>query len=207
MSSDTNVLTTGTASRGPLRTAWRSAHEPAVGVPRRTLLLAYAVPFLVLPSSIWRILTVALHVPLMDEAPAGADVNGNLPEWIPIELYVVLLSIGSELLAFTAIGLVARWGEVFPRWLPGLRGRRVPISLAVVPAALGSVVLTLLWGWAALTAVFTKTIQWGDVPSYSPFAQYDYQFAVASIAYLPLVLWGPFLAALTVGYYRRRTGR
>lgn len=31
-------------------------------------------------------------------------------------------------------GLIGPWGERFPRWIPMLRGRRVPISLAVVPA-------------------------------------------------------------------------
>jgi len=36
-------------------------------------------------------------------------------------------------------GLVQRWGEVFPRWMIGLAGRRVPIALAVVPASLASV--------------------------------------------------------------------
>lgn len=28
------------------------------------------------------------------------------------------------------LGLVRRWGEVFPRWMVGLRGRRVPLSRA-----------------------------------------------------------------------------
>ncbi|MGB8982123.1 MAG: hypothetical protein WCC12_09620, partial [Anaerolineales bacterium] len=31
------------------------------------------------------------------------------------------------------LGLVQRWGEVFPRWMIGLAGRQVPITLAVVP--------------------------------------------------------------------------
>ena len=39
------------------------------------------------------------------------------------------------------LGLVQRWGEVFPRWMIGLAGRRVPIALAVVPASLVSVLL------------------------------------------------------------------
>jgi hypothetical protein len=44
--------------------------------------------------------------------------------------------------AFLTLGLVRRWGEVFPRWMPFLSGRRVPIPLAVVPAALVSVLVT-----------------------------------------------------------------
>ncbi len=41
------------------------------------------------------------------------------------------------------LGLVQRWGEVFPRWMIGLAGRRVPIALAVVPASLVSVLLVV----------------------------------------------------------------
>src|SRR5512142_1490251 len=43
--------------------------------------------------------------------------------------------------AVLMLGLVQRWGEVFPRWMIGLAGRRVPIALAVVPASLVSVLL------------------------------------------------------------------
>lgn len=38
-------------------------------------------------------------------------------------------------------GLVQEWGEVFPRWIPFLAGRRVPPALAIVPASVVSVVL------------------------------------------------------------------
>jgi len=34
------------------------------------------------------------------------------------------------------------WGEVFPNWAVGLTGKPVPAALAVVPAALGSLVVT-----------------------------------------------------------------
>ena len=41
------------------------------------------------------------------------------------------------------LGLVQRWGEVFPRWMVGLAGRRVPMGLAVIPASLASVLLAV----------------------------------------------------------------
>jgi hypothetical protein len=41
--------------------------------------------------------------------------------------------------AVLTLGLYQRWGEVFPRWMVGLAGRRVPIGLAVVPASLVAV--------------------------------------------------------------------
>ncbi|RPJ56319.1 MAG: hypothetical protein EHM23_23895, partial [Acidobacteria bacterium] len=45
--------------------------------------------------------------------------------------------------AALTLGLVQRWGEVFPRWMIGLARRRVPIALAVVPASLVSVLLAV----------------------------------------------------------------
>ena len=41
--------------------------------------------------------------------------------------------------AVLTLGLVQRWGEVFPRWMVGLAGRRVPIKLATVPATIVAV--------------------------------------------------------------------
>jgi hypothetical protein len=44
--------------------------------------------------------------------------------------------------AILTLGLVQRWGEVFPRWIPFLSGKRVPIWLAVIPASLVAVIVT-----------------------------------------------------------------
>ncbi len=40
------------------------------------------------------------------------------------------------------VGLIRPWGETFPRWIPVLRGRRVPVSLAVVPALVVAMAVT-----------------------------------------------------------------
>ncbi|MGP3919258.1 hypothetical protein [Nonomuraea sp. 10N515B] len=87
------------------------------------------------------------------------------------------------------LGLTQRWGEIFPRWIPGLRGRRVPPLLAVIPAAFVSIIVTV----AGLTYVrwtiagrFTLS-EWG--------------------AWLPECfwpIWGGALATATVSYYLRR---
>lgn len=39
------------------------------------------------------------------------------------------------------LGLVQRWGETFPRWIPWLGGRRVPVKLAVIPATYVAIVV------------------------------------------------------------------
>ena len=44
--------------------------------------------------------------------------------------------------AVLTLGLVRRWGEVFPGWLPVLAGRAVPRALVIVPAALVAIVVT-----------------------------------------------------------------
>jgi hypothetical protein len=62
--------------------------------------------------------------------------------------------------AALTLGLVQRWGEVFPRWIPGLHGRRVPIGLAVVPGYLVSAVLAsagLMFVRLALTGALSTT--------------------------------------------------
>ncbi|MGW0885632.1 hypothetical protein [Streptomyces sp. NPDC002671] len=192
-----------TQASGRLRKAWHSAHTPTEGVPRRLWLTANIIPFLVIPSSLWRISGITFKLPLDGGLHPG---NGQLPPWLPIEGYVVVLSIIAELLAFLAIGLVARWGEVWPRWIPGLRGRRVPILAAVIPAALGSLILTAMWTWALITEMFGKTAQLRPLPADNPITLHDWHSWLLEASYAPLVLWGPLLAVLTVKYVKRRLG-
>jgi hypothetical protein len=90
-----------------------------------------------------------------------------------------------------SLGLVQRWGETFPAWTWRLRGRRVPIALAVVPAGLVAV-LTVAAGLSALTAgLFLDKLAAGE-------------WAVAPALLWPL--WGVALGTATVAYARRRQG-
>jgi hypothetical protein len=165
--------------------------------------VALIIPLLALPSSLWRIAVCTFGVPLVDDLPP--DASGDLPEWLPLGVYVVLLSLATEALAFTAVGLVAKWGEIFPRWIPGLAGRRVPVSFAAVPAALGATVLTLLCAWVAITATMGVDVQ-GEEPEVELLTLETWEGAVVVVTYAPLLAWGPLLAALTVAYVRRRRG-
>jgi hypothetical protein len=60
------------------------------------------------------------------------------PELLAVGLALGALSTGGALLTH---GLVAPWGERFPRWMPRYAGRRVPPMLAVVPAGVVAVSL------------------------------------------------------------------
>ncbi|MFD1542465.1 hypothetical protein [Nonomuraea guangzhouensis] len=197
------TLTEMPPTTGRLRAAWTAAHAPVPGVPRWARIAAYAIPFTVLPASLWRIAAVTLHLPIGH----GEQGAGDIPSWLPMELYVVLLSIFSELVAFTAIGLISAWGEVFPRWIPGLRGKRVPVLVACVPAGLGAVALTWLWTMAAVTTSAGRDIHGRPLAADFPLEFHDWQGLLAVAAYAPLLLWGPLLAALTVAYWRRRHAR
>src|SRR6185312_8751708 len=117
---------------------------------------------------------------------------------------VILLSAVSELLAFTAVGLVASWGDRVPGWIPALRGRRVPALVAVIPASLGAVTLTLLWTWAAVAFSLGRGITGHPMGPDAPVSFGDWQGLVAVAAYAPLLLWGPLLGALTISYWQRR---
>jgi hypothetical protein len=100
--------------------------------------------------------------------------------------------------AVLTLGLVQRWGEVFPRWIPWLRGRAVPIGLAVVPAWLVSIVL------ASAGLMFVRLAVTGELAENLPGTTDD----VAG--WLPEMfwpLWAVALAAAAYAYWLRRRGR
>jgi hypothetical protein len=99
--------------------------------------------------------------------------------------------------AVLTLGLVQRWGEVFPRWMLGLAGRRVPVGLAVVPATLVAVIVTsagLMFVRLAVTGEMLRLFPGvGDQPA----------------AWIPEMfwpLWGVALAVAAHAYRVRRAG-
>ncbi|HEY3504551.1 MAG TPA: hypothetical protein VGN37_17435 [Actinocatenispora sp.] len=86
--------------------------------------------------------------------------------------------------AVLTVGLIRPWGEVFPRWIPVLGGRRVPIVAAVVPG------LTVA---ALVTAAG---------PSMVRIAVDSGRYAEALL--FPFPVWGPALAVATLAYRSRR---
>lgn len=151
---------------------------------------AHLAALTALPSCVWRLALAA-----------GFDL-GYHPAWIADNAtslgdrtYLVALSLLTEILALLTLGLVRPWGEVLPSWLPLLGGRRVPPMSAVVPATVGAVGLVLLWSLNPL--MFTDLFHDPLEP------QGGWQLLMAAV-YLPLVLWGPLLGAVTWAYHRRR---
>jgi len=101
------------------------------------------------------------------------------------------------------LGLVQRWGDVFPRWMIGLAGRRVPIALAVVPASLASVLLIVggigIWFGLRQMVANMRAMGLGDIEIAGPII-----FQLGPTLLFPV--WGIALAVATLGYYFRRRG-
>ncbi|WP_205304836.1 hypothetical protein [Nocardioides sp. 616] len=149
---------------------------------------AHAAALTPLPSALWRLALVLgfsggfTEQGLTDLDPTGSGL-----------VYLVVLSVISEAAALLTLGLVQPWGEVVPRWVPRFGGRPVRTRPVVIVASAGAVALILLW---------TQLLFWWSVPhtDMTPAGVH-----VVGLLYLPLIAWGPMLAAVTVSYARRRT--
>lgn len=158
---------------------------PAPPPPRWAVRAAQLIALIVLPTGLWRLAMVCGF-------PSGYTEAGFVPFDTPgAKLWMLTLSVASELLALLALGLVRPWGETAPRWIPVIGGRPVRPLAAVVPAAAGAAALTALWAAMPL---------WWTYPhaDMTPAGR-----LLVGAIYQPLVLWGPLLGAVTVSYYRR----
>jgi hypothetical protein len=91
------------------------------------------------------------------------------------------------------LGLVQRWGEVVPRWVPGLGGKRVPPALAVVPATLIALLVTnagLTFWRRMLLGTGSYTLTGGNWAALLPELLWP--------------VWGAALGAAALAYHLRR---
>ena len=166
------------------------ASSPVTAAPRWARRAAVLAVLTTIPSALWRMaMAVGIPVGVSDEVLSerfGFPGRGTI--------YVFGLSLLLVGLASLTLGLVQRWGEVVPAWMPLLGGRRVPPMAAIVPASMGAGLLTLLW--VVVMANFGLVAD--------EFGLEGPEAAVVMACYAPLLLWGPLLATVTVSYYRRR---
>ncbi len=147
--------------------------------------VTYAAVVLPLPYAATR-LAWALGVPLGLSGELGASFETEGAR-------IAETSLGGMALggALLTLGLVQRWGEVFPRWVPVLGGKRVPPALAIVPATLVSVALTAggLTMFRLQAAGSFDGTGWGA--------------GAPTLLFLP---WGVALGLATLAYHQRRSG-
>lgn len=104
-----------------------------------------------------------------------------------------LFGLGLGLIALTSgivtLGLIRPWGEVWPRWIPFVAGRPVPIKAAVIPGAVAGTLL--LVSSASLIGLL-----WSSDASIAE--------NLLSLLILPFPLWGAAVGLATAAYYYRR---
>jgi hypothetical protein len=94
--------------------------------------------------------------------------------------------------AVLTLGLVQRWGEIFPRWMIGLRGKRVPPMVAVVPATLVAVLVASAGGMYIRVVVGRGGVTAETWPLELPETLW--------------VVWGAALFVAAMAYHQRRRG-
>lgn len=162
--------------------------------PRWAVWAARAVPLVLLPSTLWRF-ALGAGIPVGFSGQLARDFAA--PGWM-ITPYVIGLSLVAEGFGLLTLGLVQPWGEVLPRWLPILGGRKIPVLAAVIPAILGAAAVTLL--------TFGMAASWyGPGNNGNPEAPQGIAGLVMMLCYAPMLAWGPLVAAVAVAYYRRHT--
>ncbi|WP_051326273.1 hypothetical protein [Glycomyces tenuis] len=102
------------------------------------------------------------------------------------DLLMASMAIGGAVLT---VGLVRRWGEVFPRWIWFAAGRPVPPSFALIPAAIVSVFITA----AGVGEVRSLLLDGIDTQAWG---------ITGPMVLWPL--WGPALGAAAYAYHLRR---
>ncbi|MET8359576.1 hypothetical protein [Micromonospora sp. NPDC005171] len=186
------VLVTGGAlfaglanASGPRRGPAAVSYRPVPLWTRRWAYVAVALPVVgwAVPHALW-----LLGVPVGISERELNDIERNISTATGVAITLV-----PPLAGLLVLGLVQRWGQQFPRWVPGLHGRKVPRQLAVIPA--GVVALTLVTYGVLSIAVLvgellTGDTRWSDV--------WDGWAVTATL--LVFLGWGVSLAVTTAGY-------
>ncbi|AXB44844.1 hypothetical protein A4R43_22010 [Amycolatopsis albispora] len=117
-----------------------------------------------------------------DELPIGLSASW----W----LFVVGMLAGGTLLP---LALVHRWGEIWPRWVLPLAGRRVPRLVLLIPAALFALGLVSYFGAFGLVELVVRAVS-GESDEHTLFLW------LAVLGYLG---WGAGIGVAAVAYHAR----
>lgn len=124
--------------------------------------------------------------------PIGFDA-ADLAATPGIRLFGLFLGSGALLGSILTTGLISRWGERWPFWMPMLAGRPIPWPVAVVPATV--VTAALVAAGQSFTVDAVHVALTGNV------------YELLTLAAIPFVLWAVSLGAATLAYYYGRRGQ
>ena len=118
--------------------------------------------------------------------PLGIDADE-----LAAEPGIRMMGLGLGTIAFCSglvtLGLIRPWGEIWPRWVPVLAGRPVPVLAAVIPGTIAT--MLLLVGSPGLVTMLSSADEWWIM------------------LFLPFPVWGTAVGLATAAYYFRRRTR
>lgn len=117
----------------------------------------------------------------------GGPIEDLPPE---TRLWGLLLGAAAVTGIVLTLGLIRPWGEVFPRWMPGLAGRPVPVAMAAIPGGAVAAILTL-----SAVPMMAAMLS-GDL---------DPLTKTLTLVLFPFAVWGPALALAVWGYVAHRS--
>lgn len=134
--------------------------------------------------------------------PFVASLLRNQPENVIIEPVLASFAIGGATLT---AGLLCRWGRVFPRWIPFLRGRSVPLWF---PLGLGGSAAVGIFGFGRgllLTQLgYRPPGQLDDFQLWGQPVHDPAYWGAGGLGWIFFPLWAVSLAVALTGYYLRR---
>lgn len=125
---------------------------------------------------------------------------------MPTRIWGIVLGSGAWLGFVLTLGLIRPWGEVFPRWMPFVAGRPVPIAAAAVPGGAVAAIAcaaAIPWLYAAGRNVPTAAAVEASTSTASPTVDPVWHALEAALIF-PCWLWGPTLALAVLGYVGHR---
>ncbi|WP_436533635.1 hypothetical protein [Actinoplanes sp. HUAS TT8] len=171
------------AACAPPRRPVTADYRPVPRWARRWAYASVALPVIgwALPHGLW-----VLGVPFGISAAELDDIHRNLSTGAGAAITLV-----PPLAGLLVLGLVQRWGQQFPRWVPGLGGRAVPRLLALAPAGLVAISL-VTYGLLSIGKLIIDVLD-GD-------QRWRTGWAVDATL-LVFAGWGLALGVTTVGYF------
>lgn len=130
-----------------------------------------------------------IRVTWLTNHPVGFS-NAELEAEPGIRVMGILLGLAGLAGATLTVGLLCRWGRIFPRWMPFVGGRVVPVMFPTLAAGIVGVVMAV-----AGRSMVQQVIYEGEPEDW------------LIVAALPFPVWGPALMLAAYAYYLRYRGR
>lgn len=121
--------------------------------------------------------------------PVDLRADMDRPE---IRMQGAFLGVAALIGCILTLGLISRWGEAFPRWVPFLGSRPVPARLAVVPGSVVAAAATMAGPGLLLSGLESNGAGRGVAG------------VVLTVFIFPFPIWGPLLGAAVLAYHLRR---